>query len=342
MAAEGVTSTSGLMKEAALAAMVEEVLDLQRTLAAVQGELVVIKEKLEAVRCELALVKEELAEQKGGRAEKFGEGSKPSDAEGLRGKSRKRRQGTTAESAWEEERRREVQELNEPLSMEESAACEEGQMLQDLKLDVELQIRESEGHRKMAWEQIKAASQWPLLDLSCTGLSDDILAHVSTMTHLIFLNLTSCSGLSAEGMKHLYRLPRLESLDLDGTDVSDSALEGIGSLTSLKALTLDHTKVTDAGLLHLTALTSLTMLRLSWCKGVTDAGMVHVGRLSALEALEMVETAITDAGLLQLTGLASLKMLDLSKCKGVTSAGLVDVGRLASLRRLHLWHDCHG
>ncbi|CAI6007401.1 unnamed protein product [Closterium sp. NIES-65] len=160
MAGEGEMSTLSelILQGAALAAVKEEVNELRLTLTAVRGELAAVKGKLEAVECELAGVKGELAE-------KLAEGSKALDAQGLRGESRKRKQETTADSAPEEERARDVQELNEPRNMEASAACEEGQMTQDLKLDVALQIRQSKGHRKLAWQNIKSASQRPTLNL---------------------------------------------------------------------------------------------------------------------------------------------------------------------------------
>ncbi|CAI7836323.1 unnamed protein product, partial [Closterium sp. NIES-53] len=168
------------------------------------------------------------------------------------------------------------------------------------------------------------------------GLSDAMLAHVSTIKHLTAILLNFSSRFSVEGIKHLYRLPRLERLHLGHTIVSDNALEGIGSLTRLKTLGLGHTKVTDAGLRHLTALSSLEVLGLSVCTGVTNAGMVHVGRLTGLEALSLGGAAVTDDGLHHLTGLSSLKKLCLSKCTGVTNAGMVHVGKLTGLENLGL------
>ncbi|CAI5462130.1 unnamed protein product [Closterium sp. Yama58-4] len=168
-----------------------------------------------------------------------------------------------------EERRREVQ--NWPCGMEELAASKGW-------LNVEVEINQSEGHRKTAWE-------------------------------LTWMSLESCSGFSAEGIKHLYRLPRLETLYLNCTDVSDSALEGIGSSASIKLLHLWRTKVTDAGLAHLTALFPLKDLNATECRGVTNAGMVHVGRLTGLERLALTSTAVTDDGLQHLTALTKLTTL---------------------------------
>ncbi|CAI7848498.1 unnamed protein product [Closterium sp. NIES-54] len=130
-----------------------------------------------------------------------------------------------------------------------------------------------------------------------------MLAHVSTMTHLTSINLEYSSGFSANGIKHLYKLPQLEFLNLQGTDIS---LEGVGPLTSLRLLCLNHTKVTDAGLAHWTVLSSLEVLWVKACQGVTNADMVHVGRLTGLEVLGLGGTALTDDGLQQLTALTKL------------------------------------
>ncbi|CAI7802813.1 unnamed protein product [Closterium sp. NIES-53] len=189
-----------------------------------------------------------------------------------------------------EERREEVQELNWPRAMEELAAYRNW----------------SEPFHKARMvcycprcsplflifipfihhlQRIKSASLGTHLSLaSLGGLSDAILAHVSTMTHLKSIDLRSTSGFSAEGIKHLYRLPHLETLDLQFTDVSDSALEGIGSLSNLVELHLWKTKV-------------------------TNAGMVHVGRLTGLEKLLLGGTAVTDDGLQQLSALTKITFL---------------------------------
>ncbi|CAI7917717.1 unnamed protein product [Closterium sp. NIES-53] len=156
-------------------------------------------------------------------------------------------------------------------------------------------------------EQIKSASRSTNLTLvDFHGLSYAMLAHVSTMTHLKSISLEYASCFSAEGIKHLYMLLGLETLYLDNTGVSDSALEGIVSLTSLRYLYLERTKVTDAGLAHLMGLSSLKLLWLSYYKLVSDAGMVHVERLTRLENLSVDETKVTDDGLQQLTALTKL------------------------------------
>ncbi|CAI5458041.1 unnamed protein product [Closterium sp. Yama58-4] len=299
-----------------LAAHKEEVDELRHMLAAVngeleevKGELAVVKGGLAVVKGELAAVKREMADHEDATAEKLAESSRASGVWGLIGNGRKRRQETTAKCFWEEERRRDAQELHWPRVMEELAACKEWRRIHDLKLNLELEIGQSEGDQKNAWLAIQSASQKPNLDLKNLHLSDAMLAHVSTMTHLKSIDLHTATGFSAEGMKHLYKLPQLEKLLCNRTDVSDSSLEGIVSLTSLAHLNLWGTKVTDAGLAHLTGLPSLKVLVLAGCKGVTSAGMVDVVRLTGLETLALIDTAVTDDGLHQLTALTNLTTL---------------------------------
>ncbi|CAI7738639.1 unnamed protein product, partial [Closterium sp. NIES-53] len=279
---------------------------VREELAAHKEEVHELRHMLTIVEEELAAVKEELAEHKVDMTgQKWAESSKAS------GTSRKRRHETRAEPECvreTEEWRKEVQELNRP------CALEEGQMRQDLKLNVEVEIRKSKGDRRAAWQAIKSVSR-AILPSTLTmrrllhGPSDAMLGHVSTMTHLEIIDLQYGSGFSAEGMKHLYTLPRLEMLVISHTDILDGALEGIGSMVSLRYLYLQATNVTDAGLPHLTGLSTLKFLWLTSCKGVTNAGMVHVGRMTELENLDLDGTEVTDDGLHQLTALTNLREL---------------------------------
>ncbi|CAI5499728.1 unnamed protein product [Closterium sp. Naga37s-1] len=178
MAAERVTcAVNELIKEAVLAAVreelaahKEEVDELRRTLLAagdqsnatavvererefaiVKGELAAVRAELEAVKEELEAVKGELAKYKDAMAEQRAESSRASGVRGLGGRSKKRKQETSVEFGREEERK-EVQGLDRPCSREESAACKEQQAIKDLMLNVELEIRQSEGDQKKALE----------------------------------------------------------------------------------------------------------------------------------------------------------------------------------------------
>ncbi|CAI5960178.1 unnamed protein product [Closterium sp. NIES-64] len=153
MAAEGVTSAvNELIKEAVLvavreelAAHKEEVDELRHTFTTVKGEFTAIKRVL-------AVVKGELAKHEHAMEEKVAESSRALDGTGLIVESRKRKQEATADFAREEERRREMQELNQLHATEDLAASKEGLKKRNLKLNVALQIKQSKGDQKMAWK----------------------------------------------------------------------------------------------------------------------------------------------------------------------------------------------
>ncbi|CAI5459607.1 unnamed protein product [Closterium sp. Yama58-4] len=173
------------------------------------------------------------------------------------------------------------------------------------------------GHREGAgraiWQRLESPSGKTRLDLSSlSGLSDDVLALVSTMTHLTALNLAGSSGFTAKGISCLNKLLWLQKLHLSGTTVSDEHLKGIEALSRLECLSLANTKVTDSGLVNLVKLPSLKRLELAGCSCVTSAGMAHVGKITTLKQVDLRRTGVADNGLQQLTSLLKLEELLLS------------------------------
>src|SRR5262249_50290652 len=76
----------------------------------------------------------------------------------------------------------------------------------------------------------------------------------------------------------------------------------------LETLQLDGTQITDEGLSHLAGLPRLTNLFLNRTS-TTDAGIPHLARLSGLDRLELSQTQITDKGVAELVALANLRVL---------------------------------
>ncbi len=105
------------------------------------------------------------------------------------------------------------------------------------------------------------------------------------------------------------RLPLLEELDLDGTDVGDGDLASLAGLRELRGLVLRNT----------------------W---TTDAGLVHLAGLRRLEVLDLSLTRITDAGLACLEGRGNLLWLGLDLCAGITGRGLAHLPADAALADL--------
>jgi len=112
------------------------------------------------------------------------------------------------------------------------------------------------------------------IDLSETGLRDDDLASLS-------------------------KLPGLQFLFIDNTQVTDAAMLHLKLLTQLRELGLSSTRVTDKGLTNLGELTKLKWLALAGTQ-VTDAGLVHLSELSSLKEIWLRETKVSNAGVAKL------------------------------------------
>ncbi|CAI5484301.1 unnamed protein product [Closterium sp. Yama58-4] len=255
-------------------------------LLTVRGELVTVRGELLTTRGELATVKGELDALKGtllGPRKEFAE----------------KRECLQAKLALEEE----MKELRKGVSLDEAAAmpCPTPK---HVEFDVEEELRMRQGIHRMVWQRFHATT---ILDL--TGLpylSDAILGHVSTMTHLKRITLDGLTPFSPEGIKHLY-MKQLESLELTSHAITDSCLEGIGAARSLKSLYLNGTRVTDAGLQHLAPLSRLQVLVLP--SMITDTGLEHIQCLTALEGLDISNSIVTEKGVALLKGLPRLRQI---------------------------------
>jgi hypothetical protein len=121
-------------------------------------------------------------------------------------------------------------------------------------------------------------------------------------------------------MVHIGRLPKVESVNLRSSAVTDAGMAHLAPLKALRFLSLWGTRITDNGLKHLEGTQELRQLDLSVTR-ITDAGLAIVGRLKNLETLSLNHTAVTDAGLLRLTALNRCKAINARDTK-VTPAGI--------------------
>ncbi len=138
-------------------------------------------------------------------------------------------------------------------------------------------------------------------------------------------------------LESLHALTGLQSLNLDGADVTDVGLKRLKGLTTLQELSLSYTKITDGGLENLKGLTTLQELYLDGTQ-VTDAGLENVRELPALSCLSLERTHVTDAGLdclKHFKNFTSFRTLRLSDTQ-VTDAGLENLKDLTALTTLML------
>jgi hypothetical protein len=123
-------------------------------------------------------------------------------------------------------------------------------------------------------------------------VTDDGLAHLTGLEHLVELNLTAAS-INGSGLVHLRGLKRLAVLKLSGTLTNDSVLRHLAHMPALSELYLDCTPITDAGLAHLVRMKNLRRLHLSWTD-VSDQGIATLQQ--ALPKCEIVREIYASGG----------------------------------------------
>ena len=161
------------------------------------------------------------------------------------------------------------------------------------------------------------------------------LAQVSQFHCLESLSVDGANVTDA-GMASLGKLTRLRFLYLEDQPITDAAMVHLEALTRLEILSLDRTPVTDAGLSHLKGLTNLRILQLASTQ-VSDAGLASLEGLAKLKDLTLASTQVGDAGLAHLSRLPRLQTLQLDST-WITDAGLVHLGRMTNLKALNLSH----
>jgi hypothetical protein len=127
-------------------------------------------------------------------------------------------------------------------------------------------------------------------------------------------DMTLCAGwVNDDVMREFQRLPRLESLALNGAaEIGDEGLAHLGRLTELKHLSLPTSKVTDKGLAHLVNLKRLESLRL-WSGRITDEGLKTISGIEGLKGLTLFGASnVTEAGLQHLAGMKHLNFLHIA------------------------------
>lgn len=138
----------------------------------------------------------------------------------------------------------------------------------------------------------------------------------------------------ADDLRYLASFPRLRTLSLYETPLTDDGLAHLKSLTSLKNLNLGSCrKVTDAGLKYLEKLENLESLNLGFCRKITDEGFAILTRFPELKSLNLSITNVTDDRLKTVAGLKNLRHLDLDNAP-ITDAGIEHLKSLRNLRSL--------
>ena len=82
--------------------------------------------------------------------------------------------------------------------------------------------------------------------------SDETMEILGQFPCLRILHLRDCSGI-VNGLVHLRRMTKLETLELCGPSITDAKLAILREMKRIRVLQLNDTSVTDAGLSHVAA-----------------------------------------------------------------------------------------
>ncbi|KAM9775260.1 uncharacterized protein si:ch73-173p19.1 [Syngnathus typhle] len=173
------------------------------------------------------------------------------------------------------------------------------------------------------------------LSLNQTAVGETTLAVLPACVpqlRMLSIKQTKVSDVSA-----LSELPGLQTLNLDGTGVTEASLAQLGTHPSLSSLSLGGVRVSNGDhALQIVSGLALTHLTLPGRHSVTDGGLAFLSRLQLLVELDLTDyTQVTDRGVQHLCTMTRLKKLSLSNTQ-VTDAGLSYLRPLLGLQELCL------
>ncbi len=207
------------------------------------------------------------------------------------------------------------------------------------------------------------------IDLSYTWISDRGMERLEPLRNVRELSLYYCDYITDGGVIPLKGWSKLESLNLEGADVTSRSFEHIANLESLRVLHVGHSRVEDEGFENLAPLVELeeigfggnkmsgralpllkmlpSLRRVTigglqrtdsglWGVDLTDFNLDRIAELTELEELDLHDSKIRDRGLERLSGLTKLRKLDLSGTL-VGATGAPQLAKLRNLESLRLW-----
>jgi Leucine-rich repeat (LRR) protein len=130
------------------------------------------------------------------------------------------------------------------------------------------------------------------------------LSLLKRFPNLVAVNLF-CSDLCDTDLVHLASLTNLRKLDLWETQITDAGLKHLAGLRDLRWLNLSSTEITDSGFAQLAGLTNLRHLWLAGT-GITNKSLTYISSFVNLRDLNLGGTRITNKGVKQLCGLTKI------------------------------------
>ncbi len=141
---------------------------------------------------------------------------------------------------------------------------------------------------------------------------------------------------TVEDVALLIALPSLKKLGLYGEQITNAAMQPIGSMAGIVDLALQGTQINDEGFAELKHLTELRQLDLRQNIHLSDKTLILLQDTPRLTHLELLQNSITNAGLASLKRLTDLRMLDLRGCSQISDDGLVHLAELPKLANVRV------
>lgn len=151
---------------------------------------------------------------------------------------------------------------------------------------------------------------------------------------VVDIKLDELDSIQDDDLHDLPVVPRLSSINLRLTDVSDRCLQPLSRFESLRSLDLSRTKVVS--LQGIDAFVNLTRLSLGGTK-LDTTGFTNLSKMQNLQSLTLAGTQATSERLKQIAKLKNLKYLHLGYSK-IETAAIGNLRPLAVLEDLVLEH----
>ncbi|CAD6258777.1 unnamed protein product [Miscanthus lutarioriparius] len=213
-----------------------------------------------------------------------------------------------------------------------------------------------------------------VLDMSqCQNITDvGVSSILKSVPNLLELDLSYCCPVTPSMVRSFQKIPKLQTLKLEGCKFMAYALKAIGtSCVSLRELSLSKCSgvmdtelslavsrlknllklditccrnITDVSLAAITSsCTSLISLRMESCSRVSSGALQLIGKhCSHLEELDLTDSDLDDEGLKALARCSKLSSLKIGICLKIGDEGLTHIGRSCpKLRDIDLYR-CGG
>lgn len=148
-------------------------------------------------------------------------------------------------------------------------------------------------------KQLSPLTNLRSLSLYDSEITDIGLSELPQHPHLEDVSVAYSKGISGSGMIHFVKLPRLHSLNLSGTSISDECLAQLDKIPTLEWIDLAQCPIGDSGVAHLAQCKNVYFLVLDGTK-ITDRGVVELTKMPRLNNLFLDVAGVTDQGVLSL------------------------------------------